>query len=240
MRWIAWFGVSHRDPYRRWQSAADLADELRWIASTHRLRDRPQSPRRIIVAAESSPPSPLPSSRCRASALASRQRRRRRVPHPAECHAPRLRRGRGAVARRVDGGVCGWTSSGGGAPRRLFVRRLDALEARPIAGTEGAMHPFFSPDGQSVAFFNAGQLMKWSVATDTVTTVADLADRFDSGSAASWAADGTLLFGHLGDQPHTGIRHVAASGGEPGVLTRPETPRESNPVTGRSGFPVDK
>ena len=34
---------------------------------------------------------------------------------------------------------------------QLYVRRLDELDAIPIAGTEGASNPFFSPDGQSWA-----------------------------------------------------------------------------------------
>ena len=43
---------------------------------------------------------------------------------------------------------------GGGAPR-LYVRRLDQLTATPLAGTEGAAGPFFSPDGQWLGFLVA-------------------------------------------------------------------------------------
>jgi len=43
---------------------------------------------------------------------------------------------------------------------RLFTRRLDQPNATELAGTQGAYEPFFSPDGQWVAFFSAGKLQK--------------------------------------------------------------------------------
>jgi hypothetical protein len=46
---------------------------------------------------------------------------------------------------------------------RLFTRRLDQPKANELAGTEGAYAPFFSPDGQWVAFFTPGKLKKISV-----------------------------------------------------------------------------
>ena len=39
---------------------------------------------------------------------------------------------------------------------QLYLRQLDAFEAKPMAGTEGAWYPFFSPDGESVGFFATG------------------------------------------------------------------------------------
>jgi Tol biopolymer transport system component len=50
-----------------------------------------------------------------------------------------------------------------GPQTRLFIRKLDQLQAAALAGTEGAASPFFSPDGQSIAFFAEGQLKKVSV-----------------------------------------------------------------------------
>ena len=40
--------------------------------------------------------------------------------------------------------------------RRLWLQALDAVTAQPLAGTEGATHPFWSPDSRSVAFFAGG------------------------------------------------------------------------------------
>jgi hypothetical protein len=42
----------------------------------------------------------------------------------------------------------------------LYVRRLDRLDAQVLAGTEGAAAPFFSPDGEWIAFFADGSLKK--------------------------------------------------------------------------------
>jgi serine/threonine-protein kinase len=43
---------------------------------------------------------------------------------------------------------------------RLFVRKLDQLQAAALAGTEGAASPFFSPDGRWIAFFAGGKLKR--------------------------------------------------------------------------------
>jgi hypothetical protein len=44
---------------------------------------------------------------------------------------------------------------------RLYVRELDALEATALAGTDGARHPFFSPDGQWIGFLQAERSSEW-------------------------------------------------------------------------------
>jgi len=41
---------------------------------------------------------------------------------------------------------------------RLFLRNINAPGILVLPGTEGAFYPFFSPDGQSIAFFAAGKL----------------------------------------------------------------------------------
>jgi hypothetical protein len=44
---------------------------------------------------------------------------------------------------------------------QLWVRPLDALAAQPLAGTEGATYPFWSPDSRYLAFFADGKLKSW-------------------------------------------------------------------------------
>src|SRR5712691_8192686 len=66
------------------------------------------------------------------------------------------------VALSPDGSHLAYVAIQGGT-QQLYLRAMDALEARPMPGTEGAFDPFFSPDGQSVGFFAAGKLMKVSV-----------------------------------------------------------------------------
>ena len=93
---------------------------------------------------------------------------------------------------------------------RLFIRRLDQLQAAPLAGTGGAAYPFFSPDGQWVAFFAGGQLKKVSVTGGAPVKVADA----ESGRGGTWADDDTIIF-----SPGTALNHVLlrvpATGGKP-------------------------
>ena len=56
---------------------------------------------------------------------------------------------------------------------RLFTRRLDQPNATELAGTQGAYGPFFSPDGQWVAFFTQGKLKKISVEGGAAITLSD-------------------------------------------------------------------
>jgi len=54
-----------------------------------------------------------------------------------------------------------------------YVRRLDQLQAAPLAGTEDAFSPFFSPDSQSIGFFAAGKLKTIAVTGGAAVTLCD-------------------------------------------------------------------
>ena len=49
-------------------------------------------------------------------------------------------------------------------PQRLWLRRLDKVEALPLAGTDGGVYPFGSPDGKSIGFFASGKLQVLALA----------------------------------------------------------------------------
>jgi len=107
---------------------------------------------------------------------------------------------------------------------QLYVRPLDELIATPIAGTEGATgNPFFSPDGESVAFFtNDRKLKKVSLMGGTPIT---LLDTTQAGWSGSWAED-TIVFSQ---GPATSGRwdlyQVSPNGGEPESLAIPDVER---------------
>jgi len=103
---------------------------------------------------------------------------------------------------------------GGGAPR-LYVRRLDQLTATPLVGTEGAVGPFFSPDGQWIGFFGGGTLKKIAVTGGAPVTLADAT----AARGGSWAEDGTIVFGT--NSGNRGLRRVSAVGGTAERLTTP-------------------
>ena len=102
---------------------------------------------------------------------------------------------------------------GGSAPR-LYVRRLDQLTATPLAGTEGAAGPFFSPDGQWLGFFGGGRLKKITVTGGAPVTLADA----PAGRGGSWAEDGTIIFA---PSTTSGLWRVPAAGGTVERLTTP-------------------
>ena len=66
---------------------------------------------------------------------------------------------RTAIALAPDGHQIAFTAWRDGE-QRLYLRHLDRGEAEPLAGTEGAANPFFSPDGEWVGFWAGGQLWK--------------------------------------------------------------------------------
>jgi Tol biopolymer transport system component len=103
-----------------------------------------------------------------------------------------------------------------GATSQLFLRPMDRFEAQPLAGTEGASGPAFSPDGRWVAFFASGNLRKISVAGGPVTTLAEAPD----GLGISWGEDDGIVY--CPDHWGQGLWRVPAGGGTAEVLTRPD------------------
>jgi len=112
-----------------------------------------------------------------------------------------------------DGKLLAFLAADSSGLQRIWVRPLDAIEAHPLAGTESAGRPFWSPDGQYLAFFTGGKLKKVAIAGGPPVTVAETV----GGSDGTWGSRGTILFdGSAGDS----VRMVSASGGEvKGVTT---------------------
>ncbi len=91
---------------------------------------------------------------------------------------------------------------------QLYLRTMDQLDAKPIPGTEGGYHPFFSPDGQWVGFFAAGKLKKVSIRGGTPLTLCDAVNP----RGASWGPNDTIVFAPI---PVFGLSKISASGGTP-------------------------
>jgi serine/threonine-protein kinase len=93
----------------------------------------------------------------------------------------------------------------------LYLRSLDELEARPIPGTETNLaNPFFSPDGQSIGYWQAGQLKRIAIGGGAPVVIGPAAV---NPFGASWTRDGVILFA----QPE-GILRVPATGGTPALV----------------------
>src|SRR5262249_13685059 len=64
----------------------------------------------------------------------------------------------GTPAISPDGRTIAFTVNDPDGKRRIHLRPIDRIETRALPGTEGAVHPFWSPDGRSLAFAVAVQL----------------------------------------------------------------------------------
>jgi Tol biopolymer transport system component len=95
---------------------------------------------------------------------------------------------------------------------RLFTRQLDQSSATELAGTLGAFAPFFSPDGQWIAFFSSGKLQKISVDGGSVITLCD--ETF--GMGGSWGEDGNIIAGLSNSN---GLSRIPSAGGSPTPVT---------------------
>jgi Tol biopolymer transport system component len=105
------------------------------------------------------------------------------------------------------------------AKPRLYLRRIDQLEAKSIAGTEGGDNPFLSPDNQWVGFSADGKLKKIPVEGGVATALCDAPLPL----GATWSRDNSIVFGNGWD---AGLTRVSAEGGKPEILTNPDPKRE--------------
>jgi Tol biopolymer transport system component len=124
----------------------------------------------------------------------------------------------GGLAISPDGAYIAYTSTlTHGGMRQLFLRPLDRNDAVVIAGTDGATGPFFSPDGQWIAFTADGKLKKVSLAGGAPISLCER----PSGNSGTWGPDGTIFFPEAG--PFGKLLRVPASGGKPEAVTTAET-----------------
>jgi serine/threonine-protein kinase len=117
-----------------------------------------------------------------------------------------------SIALSSDGSKVAYAATRNGV-QQIYVRALDEVEVKPIAGTEGAYGPFFSPDGQWVGFFQQGKLKKVP-ATGGVSQVLGEAQY---GLGADWCEDDNIYFA---PSPTSGIWKVDAAGKRPEPITK--------------------
>jgi len=121
--------------------------------------------------------------------------------------APENTRIRGVTPAAVspDGRQVVFGAAAGGKSQ-LWLRPLDSLKATPLAGTENAIYPFWSPDNKSIGFFAEGKLKRMDVAGGPATALADAPE----GRGGTWSRDGVIVFAPT---PYSGLQQIPASGG---------------------------
>jgi eukaryotic-like serine/threonine-protein kinase len=129
--------------------------------------------------------------------------------------------GRTVMAISPDGRQFVYNATGG-----LYLRTMGELAARLIPGTEELLtNPTFSPDGQSVAYFQDAQLKRIAISGGAPVVICAATNPF----GVSWEADNSILFGQA-----DGIMRVSANGGTPELAIRAE---KGEPVHGPQMLP---
>jgi len=128
-----------------------------------------------------------------------------------------------------DGRTLAFVANNPGGPPMLWLRPLADVAARPLAGTENAQQPFWSPDSRWLGFYADGKVRKVRAAGGAVEVVAGIRTDFRGGA---WGPDDTILFGS-GTDP---LYRVKAEGGDATPLNSVEAYAE---VTRYPGFLPD-
>jgi Tol biopolymer transport system component len=204
----------------RWQSAGDIARQLRWMRESGVQALPATAPQKrpnlaaygalalvaamaavaalvLLLGPRGAAPSPVARVTIEAPAGTS-------FPDPAP--GPLL-------TFSPDGRRMAMIAMGGGN-NRLYLRDLDSWDARALANTEGAENAFFSPDGRWIAFSTGRALKKIPAEGGPAVTIAE---RTFGGGA--WLRDDTIIY----PPAYTmGLWRMPASGGLGEMLTTPD------------------
>ena len=118
-----------------------------------------------------------------------------------------------------DGAQVAYVARRGNNVPELFLRPMNAFEARSIVRTDSGRTtaPFFSPDGQWLAFFTDGKLKKVSTTGGVVVTLADVA----SGRGGAWGPDDAIVFEGAG----RALFQISSNGGPARAIWTPDPKR---------------
>jgi eukaryotic-like serine/threonine-protein kinase len=206
-----------KDPEERWQSAQDVKLQLKAIATSADPLEvsptRRNYERLIWIAA-------VALLLTIATAVYLRSPRSAAQPVWSSILAPEntsLAYFTGPVTVSHDGRALAFVATTSAGKDVVWVRPLDASEARALAGTEGASFPFWSADDRSIGFFAAGKLKTVGAAGGPVIMICDA----PGPRGGTWNQNGVILFATT----WSGIYRVPSSGGTPAEVTKPDASR---------------
>jgi Tol biopolymer transport system component/tRNA A-37 threonylcarbamoyl transferase component Bud32 len=210
-----------KDPEDRWQNAADLKSELKWIAEGGSQSGIPApvaatSARRRLAWA------PWAAALVLAALAFAAGRSLRGAPDavirssieiPGQLELLRW----SSIALSPDGTTLAFAATGSDGKRAIWTRRMDDFNIQALSGTEGGESPFWSPDSKSIGFFADRKLKRVPSGGGPVLTVCDAQD----GRGGTWNAEDLIVFAPA---PFSGLFKVPASGGAPVAVTKVEHP----------------
>jgi serine/threonine protein kinase len=214
-----------KDPEMRYQTAHDVALELKWISESgsqvteglglpharHRRRERLLWMAAVLIllavaaaafyfARHRKPPELLQSSI---------------LPPPNtifDIHSTGMLSGSFALSPDGQSIVFGADSADGS---HLYVRNLKSTEARELPNSLGGSYPFWSPDSKSIGIFEKGSIYVVDLDGSSPVQVAAASD----GRGAAWASDGNIYFTPGTSGP---VFRVSHGGGTPQQVTKLE------------------
>jgi eukaryotic-like serine/threonine-protein kinase len=209
-----------KDPEERWQHVRDVLHELRCAAADDPpARRSPTTRSRLAMAIAGAAATVAVAVAIVVLSTASDRARApvRTVVLPAEGTEISGGPASPQAAISPDGTRIVFSAFDANGRMRLYLRPLDALEPRPIDGTEEGELPFWSPDGQSIGFFsNDGKLKKISLNGGSAQTLCNVTGALQPRGGATWNRDGVILFSAGAS---LSLERVPAAGGVPEAVT---------------------
>lgn len=218
-----------RNPEDRWQSARDVAAELRWLADSRR-RVPALRPGRALPTTRTTRIGALAAAGLAALLVGGAVLTRLLDDPGADAHsqlafgvpAPAgvtfIESSRSVPALSPDGTRLLFVGSDGEGANRLYVHEMDGREAAELARTDGAFLPFWAPDGRSIGYFANGQLMTLPADGGPPVAVGPASLEARGGS---WNGEDLIIYS---PGPRTGVLAVR-SGGALRQLTVPDAAR---------------
>jgi serine/threonine protein kinase/Tol biopolymer transport system component len=227
-------------PDERWQSASDLASELKWIAESGQdgaPRGVASRPRKLRLAAVWVAMTLLAvASAIVATYYATRPALESPllasvIPPPGVFADTSGRIGPPQISpdgKRLAFIGCkteaAATSMLGGRTCSIWLRVLTSSEAHEVSDTSGAYYPFWSPDSHEIAFFADGKLKRVAAEGGPVQVICDAPDA----RGGSWGGPGTIIFSATRTGP---VLRVPAEGGTPVAVTQVKRASEPGQAT---------
>ena len=206
-----------KDPDDRWQTAHDIGVQLRWIQEGGSAvgLSAPVVARRkgreriawVLAALATAGLIGLAARDWRRSAARAPVARFSVLAPEKTMFTPPGELSSAQMALSPDGRTLAFVANASGARPLLWLRPLDSFNAVPLAGTEDALHPFWSPDGRSIGFFTPTNLKRVEASGGTPQRLCDAV----AGRGGSWSREGVIVFAHSSPTP---LFRVPDTGGE--------------------------
>jgi Tol biopolymer transport system component len=143
-----------------------------------------------------------------------------RLGPPDDTEFPPVERA-GPAAISPDGTLLAMAAQNKAGESALWLRRLDAATPVLLAGTEGASHPFWSPDGTQIGFFARGKLRTIPAAGGAARILCDA----EQGRGGAWSRAGVIVFA---PKLNDALYRVDQAGGRPTPVTYLDRAGEEN------------